>query len=101
MDISDHEIQAALRTDREQAGRERRKLAAAEFTEAADLAEANGMSLGRFSKVHFILVAGESAWNLYPGNQRITVSRGSVCLKLPKPWGLLDAVKAAKGGIAK
>lgn len=86
----------AQRADQNQANRELRKLAGAQYERAQRLAEANGLELLRLSKVCWYLRRGrdDAAWELFPGVQKILTIRGPL-LKVPARWLLLDAVRAA------
>ena len=77
------------------------------FDEAVGLAYANGIVLQRMpSSFHFQIIffnasrpdfSPDYIYNLYPSTQRIYSDpkhRGPF-LKIPKPWTLLDVVKAA------
>lgn len=78
--------------------RQRRAVSSRLFDRAQGLAEAHGLVLLRHTEVHYSLRKPD-AWmiELYPGNGRIyspKLHRGPY-LDLPRPWTVLDAVKAA------
>ena len=74
--------------------------AARDYPEALRLANLAGLTLCKHSDVHYQLIGPNVAWRLdiYPSNQRLYRAKGcGWCpfLELPKPWRLVDVVKAA------
>lgn len=72
--------------------------AAATFPRARDLARRHRLSLRQcVPGVHYQLRVGDALYNLYPSTQRIHIDRRhrGPRLDLPRPWGLLCAVRAA------
>lgn len=92
---------AVMSMDYAQEKAERCNQAAAEFRQAAKLANEHNLVLTQCSTVHYQLRAfqdGRVAWlyNLYPGKRRIWSDRkyrGSF-LRVPKFWTLTDVIQA-------
>lgn len=81
---------------------ERRAVASDQFSKAASVASANGMSLLRHSDQHYSLRAPRWALEIYPGNCRLfrptPTERHPVrapFIKVDYGWTLLDVVCAA------
>lgn len=101
MDDLDIEGLRAMRKQKEEEGRERREIAAADYPEARALAATAGLTLVCHPPgVHYTLSYDPGGWeiHLYPGNQRVypnKLKRWAPYLAVSYPWRLEDAVRLA------
>lgn len=67
------------------------------FARARDLARRHGLRLSAPTHFQYQLQVGDALYNLYPSTQRIQIDRHhrGPRLDVPRPWGLLDVVRAA------
>lgn len=84
----------------------RRSAACRDFTEASEVAAANGFVLKQHADWHYSISQVGKKWltNIYPGKMRLcadkNIAEKAPYVHLPPDWDLLDVVKgfiAAKG----
>jgi len=74
------------------------------YEQAACLASLHGLTLKRYSPHHYQLTNGAWVQNIYPANQRLYYDRNHPSpgfLYLPRPWRLIDVIKAAIRKVSK